>query len=87
MRKFKLIYFNGCPNYEPAKDLLNQAGVEFKEVCQDEISGSDPHKEFSSPTLLMNDQIIFGSKVSGSGGGCSWKLPTVDELVEAIKSA
>jgi hypothetical protein len=87
MQKFRLIYFIGCPNYEPAKSLLEKAGVEFEEVCQDEISSSDPHKEFSSPTLLMDDRIIFGSRVSGSGGGCLWKLPTIDELVEAIKSA
>jgi hypothetical protein len=86
MKKFTLIYFNGCPNYKPAKDLLVEAGIEFVEVCQDKIDEADPLKEYSSPTLLMGDRIIFGTKVSGSGGGCSWKIPSVDELKDAIKN-
>ena len=60
-------------------------GVDFVEVCQDELSVSDPLREFSSPTLLVDNEIIFGSRVSGLGGGCSLKLPTDAELLEAIK--
>jgi hypothetical protein len=86
MKKFTLIYFNGCPNHEPAKDLLVQAGIDFVEVCQDTIDDSDSLKGYSSPTLLMGDRIIFGSKVPGSGGGCSWKLPSLVELKDGIKS-
>ncbi len=87
MKKFTLIYFNNCPNYEPARQLLHQASIDFIEVCQDKLDEADPLKEYSSPTLLMDHQIIFGSRVSGAGGGCSWKIPSLDELKEAIKNS
>ena len=82
MANYKLVYFTGCPNYLPAIDLLNQSGLEFKSICQDDLNETDSLKNYSSPTLLKGDKIIFGSKASG--GGCSMPLPTKDELLRLI---
>lgn len=82
MPDYKLIYFNGCPNHQPAVDLLNEAGLTFESVCQDGLDNSDPHKNYSSPTLLKGDKIIFGSEANG--GGCSMPLPSKDELLKLI---
>lgn len=82
MAKYILIYFNGCPNYQPAVDLLNHSGLEFETVCQDDLEGTDPLKNYSSPTLLDGDKIIFGSKATG--GGCSMPLPEKDKLLKLL---
>lgn len=80
--KYRLIYFNGCPNYLPAVELLNNIGLEFELVCQNELKDSDPLKSYSSPTLLENERIVFGS--SAIGGGCSMLLPSESELRELL---
>lgn len=82
MSTFKLIYFNQCPNYQPAIDLLQDAGIVFETVCQDRLDISDPYKNYSSPTLLKGDEIIFGARAHG--GGCSVALPTIKQLLERI---
>ena len=83
MAKYKLIYFIGCPNYPPAVDLLNQAGLEFEAICQDKLEETNTFKNYSSPTLLDGEKIIFGSEVTG--GGCSMPLPNKDELLKLLE--
>ena len=85
MAKYKLVYFTGCPNHQPAVDLLNQSGLEFETICQDDLTETDSLKNYSSPTLLRGDEIIFGSKASG--GGCSMPLPTKDKLLDLINNS
>ena len=85
MAKYKLIYFKGCPNYMPAEQLLKDSGIDFQSICQDELSNSDPLKNYSSPTLLIKDKIIFGSKTTG--GGCSVLLPSKGQLLELLKNS
>ncbi|MCB0272394.1 MAG: hypothetical protein KDD46_05215 [Bdellovibrionales bacterium] len=82
MSKYKLIYFNSCPNYQAAVDLLNQSGLEFEAVCQDDLEEGDLLKNYSSPTLLDGERIIFGSEAKG--GGCSIPLPKKEELLKIL---
>ena len=77
--KFQLIFFNGCPNHLPAVDLLNEVGIAFEAVCQDDLDDDHPLKNYSSPTLLMGQSIVFGTMATG--GGCSMALPTKEELI------
>lgn len=81
-----LIYFNGCPNADKAKTLLDQAGLDFREVCQDDLKTGDPLSQYSSPTLLRGTKIIFGSKTTHAAGGCSLNIPTMDKLQEQLKN-
>lgn len=85
METIKLIYFNGCPNFKPAKKLLEEAGVKYELICQDELSDSNSLKNYSSPTYLIGGEIIFGSKTCG--GGCTLHLPNKDELLKLIAKA
>lgn len=82
MPEYKLIFFSGCPNHQPAVDLLNEADLDFESVCQDKLDDSNPLKNFSSPTLLKDNKIIFGSEANG--GGCSMMLPSKCELLKLI---
>ncbi|MEZ4873068.1 MAG: hypothetical protein R2827_12685 [Bdellovibrionales bacterium] len=82
MNKFKLVYFEGCPNAQPAQDLLNAIGIEFQLICQDQLNDSDTLRNYSSPTLLAGDEIIFGAKATG--GGCSMPLPSKAELLKLL---
>ncbi len=75
MPKLKLIYFEGCPNAKNAKLALEQAGCDFEEIDQGSLPERHPMKCYSSPTILLEDEIIFGTK-TGSAGGCSLEIPT-----------
>ena len=78
MQRYKLIYFKDCPNFPEAAALLEQLGLAYDAVCQDELAAGDPLRDYASPTLLAGDEIIFGSRASG--GGCSVSLPSLAEL-------
>jgi len=82
MVKYKLVYFKDCPNYPPFTELLNQLGVQFESVCQDDLEAGNPLKGYSSPTLIKDDDIVIGSKANG--GGCSISLPSLEELKNLI---
>ena len=75
MKNIQLIYFKGCPNYEPAKSLLLQSGYDFEEIDQGELSDNHPLKHYTSPTILKNETLIISEKMSSSIGGCSTQLP------------
>ncbi|MBK9294500.1 MAG: hypothetical protein IPM57_08655 [Oligoflexia bacterium] len=79
MKKLKLIYFKGCPNVEKIRRTLKDGGFDFEEINQNELSSHHPLKNYSSPTILRNEEIIFGS-ISSSDGGCSLKVPDVEQL-------
>lgn len=80
---YKLIYFQGCPNAAIAKQVLDEMGVEYDSVCQDNLPEGDKDFKWSSPTVLFNEQIIVGGKTGGEMA-CTANL-TVDVLVAAIK--
>ena len=80
--KVQLIYFRDCPNFAPLKQLLMDAGIEFEEICQDDLENEDVLRLFSSPTLLAGGVIIWGSKTKG--GSCSVGLPTKDKLLSHV---
>lgn len=80
MGALKLLYFEGCPNANRARQLLSKVGASFEEVRQDDLPPTDPLKGYASPTLLDGEKIVFGSKTGEGSGGCSLDIPSVDEL-------
>lgn len=80
MGALKLLYFDGCPNANRARQLLSKVGASFEEVRQDDLPSTDPLKGYASPTLLDGEKIVFGSKTGEGSGGCSLDIPSVDEL-------
>jgi hypothetical protein len=70
MPEVKLIYFGDCPNIQKARATIRAAGAtNFIEVNQDDLGEGDPRKRYSSPTILLNDEIIVGS--ANDGACCS----------------
>ncbi len=80
MGALKLLYFEGCPNANKARQLLSKVGATFTEVRQDDLPSTDPLKGYASPTLLDGEKIVFGSKTGEGSGGCSIDIPSVDDL-------
>ena len=86
-QELSLIYFSSCPNYEPIKKMLQEIGLIFKEINQDNLQEEDFGKNFTSPTLIMNtDNIIFGGVTESSEGACSTELPNKKEIVNLMKA-
>lgn len=81
MSAIKLIYFDGCPNAKHARAALLTAGAyDFEVIKQNELAEDHRFKRYSSPTILKDEQIIFGS----DSGNASCSFEGVDP--QAIKS-
>jgi glutaredoxin len=77
----KLIYFESCPNAKQAIKLLNNLNLKFELILQDDLDKEHPNQSYSSPTLILNNQIVFGSKTGNKTGGCSIQLPS-DKIIQ-----
>ena len=65
--------------------MLEEIGLAFIEINQDQLHEGSSGKNFSSPTLLKdNDIIIFGGKTDSSEGACTTNLPDKEELRNII---
>jgi hypothetical protein len=61
--------------------MFKEIGFAFIEINQDFLHEGSFGKNFSSPTLLVdNDVVIFGGKTDSSEGACSTNLPDKEEL-------
>jgi len=61
--------------------MLEEIELEFLEINQDHLHEGSSGKNFSSPTLLIdNDIIIFGGETDSSEGACTTNLPDKEEL-------
>jgi hypothetical protein len=85
MKSLALIYFSSCPNYKPTIQMLEEIGLTFIEINQDCLDEGSFGKNFSSPTLLIdNDIVVFGGKTDSPEGACSTNLPDKEELRNLI---
>ena len=65
--------------------MLEEIGLAFIEINQDQLHEGSSGKNFSSPTLLIdNDIIIFGGETNSSEGACTINLPDKEELRNII---
>lgn len=71
MNSVKLIYFEGCPNAQKAKDALSKRGIPFEVMVQDNLNKDSPYHEYSSPTILDGDSLIFGQRIGRNSAACS----------------
>ena len=81
MKNIFLVYSSGCPNYKPVKKILLEIGLPFKEIKQDDLHKGCVGRTFSSPTILIdNDIIILGGEIDSLGSACSINMPDKKEL-------
>ena len=65
--------------------MLEEIELEFLEINQDHLHEGSSGKNFSSPTLLIdNDIIIFGGETDSSEGACTTNLPDKEALRNII---
>lgn len=65
MPQIELIYFSACPLILKAKSVLRGAGIEnFLELTQENLEKSDPRKEYSSPSLVIDGKLVIGKPKS-----------------------
>ena len=86
VKRISLIYFSDCPNYQLVRQILIKTGFPFKEINQDNLHVGCRGKRFSSPTILVNDEIIvYGGKTDSPDGACSINMPNKRELETILK--
>ncbi len=71
MTNIKLIYFEGCPNAKDARALLLGSMLDFEVIKQDDLSKNHPMLEYSSPSILQGEKIIYGYKIAPGSSACS----------------
>ena len=65
--------------------MLEEIGLAFTEINQDHLHEEYSGKNFSSPTLIIdNDIIIFGGEIDSSEGACTTNLPDKEKLRNII---
>ena len=65
--------------------MLEEISLAFTEINQDFLHEGCFGKNFSSPTLLVdNDIVIFGGKTDSSEGACSTNLPDKEALRDLL---
>lgn len=84
-KKVQLIYFAGCPNSDKAYELLERSGVPFEEIVQDYLTDENPYRHYSSPTILVDGQIVLGSEASSQS--CSVMNLSVAELLKRFQES
>ncbi len=78
-----LLTFRGCPNADPVREVLRKLGIAFRDVLSDDLPQSHPWRAYSSPTILQNDKIVFGTD-QGGDGACSLNVPTEEFLKDRL---
>lgn len=71
MNILKLIYFEDCPNAQKTKNSLLKMKIPFDVIVQDELREDSPYREYSSPTILYDNDLIFGQKIGKKSAACS----------------
>jgi len=84
MKSFLLVHSDSCPNYKSAIQMLEEIGLAFAEINQDDMHEGCWGKNLSSPTLLArvgdDDIIIFGGEIDSAKGAYTAILPNKKEL-------
>jgi hypothetical protein len=85
MIDLKLVYFDGCPNVDLVRRNLQTTGFQFEEVNQNNLPEGHPLRNYTSPTILKGNQVVFGTISGSNRGGCSLEsIPTAAQLLEKI---
>ncbi|PIR24920.1 MAG: hypothetical protein COV43_07750 [Deltaproteobacteria bacterium CG11_big_fil_rev_8_21_14_0_20_42_23] len=84
MKKIFLITFEACPNAKKTKTLLDELGVAFTWIKQELLERDHPYQQYSSPSILRGDELVFGAELAKGSSGCSLELPSRELLQERL---
>lgn len=84
LAEVKFIYSEGCPNADKTRTALKSIGIDFDSIKQDDLSESSIFRNYSSPTILQGNNVIFGCETDQGRGGCSLEVPSINELKDKL---
>jgi len=84
LAEVKFIYSEGCPNADKTRTALKSIGIDFDSIKQDDLSESSIFRNYSSPTILQGNNVIFGCETDQGRGGCSLEAPSINELKDKL---
>lgn len=84
LAEVKFIYSEGCPNADKTRTALKSIGIDFDSIKQDDLSESSIFRNYSSPTILQGNNVIFGCETGQGRGGCSLEVPSINELKDKL---
>lgn len=89
MEKIKFIYFDGCPEAKNVRSALLVAGIyDFEVIVQDQLPEGNRYLKFSSPSVLADEELIYGIRTDGERSSCTFDvINSVDDrsLIERFK--
>lgn len=89
MSDVKLIYFEGCPEAANVRAALLTAGVyDFQVFIQNLLPKENEYRQFSSPSVLNGNELIYGIRTQGESTACTFdSINWVDQskLVDRFK--
>ena len=92
--EIELIYFEGCPNTEPARANLRRAletlnlAFEWQEWEQGDPRAPEYVRQYGSPTVLLNGRDVTGVEPGLGGAACRADgAPSVDVIKAAVETA
>lgn len=75
INSIKLIYFKGCPEAKIAQEALSKAGIQgVEEILQDHLPEDSRYRKYTSPSILVNEQLLYGMESTNSKPACSLDL-------------
>lgn len=84
LAEVKFIYSAECPNADKTRTALKSIGIDFDSIKQDDLSESSIFRNYSSPTILQGNNVIFGCETGQGRGGCSLEVPSINELKDKL---
>lgn len=75
MNNIKFIYFNGCPEAKNIRSALLAAGIyDFDVIVQDQLPEGNPYLKFSSPSVLADNELIYGIRTDEEKASCTFDV-------------
>ena len=88
--RVELVYFTGCPNFAPMRELLHRClercGFDraVVEVNTDDPTTPATYRRFASPTVLVDGVDVLAGTLSDAAA-CRLDLPSETDLIAAIR--
>ncbi|MBC7693572.1 MAG: hypothetical protein H7222_17535 [Methylotenera sp.] len=80
-----LITFKDCPNAAPVRSALLLAAIPFNDVDQDTLEEHHALKNYTSPSILLGDQLIHGQKTDQGQPGCTFVAFDEKHVIETLR--
>lgn len=88
MNQVKLIYFEGCPEAKNVRAALLTAGIyDFEVIIQNKLPKDHEFRNFSSPCLLSGHELVYGTRINGDMGSCTFGTGDLSQILLNIKTS